>query len=666
MAGGHHRFAPRRARLAAAWAVVALGVCLPASAMPSGVRAATTLLLPRPVATPRLLGGGIVFASDRTLARNGDLYLLGSGLAPRALTHDPITDTAVAVAPTGRLVAFWSDRSGSWQLYLARPDGTAVRRVGGSVATSPTTPDNLPVFSASGATLLVPRPTSSAPAAEQTLIVDVRTGAAHRVAAACWFGFGFAPDGRVVTCQTDPSGPSRLLLFDTTGRVRARFACHQADWSATSRFAVDCGSSTLVVSESGRILRRVAGSFATTTGAPMITPDANRLLVVRRGVLTLVNATTGRVARRVGRSVNGRFTPDGRYIDYTNPRGVDLLVPVAGGRAVSLPDGPTHGGFNLPGVWTSRGQYVFTALPTVSWTAVVEIGDRYGRHARVIGAFPYDDHGSSALLPVPRSSRLVYSFSVRDHANLWVVHADGSALARLTTSTSDQTAPAWSADGSRLAFSTAPFAGTLCGFCEYSIALATPAGQITSMIPPTSEIEDGQPSWSPDATHLAVVLTVTGGIDVVSTTGTSRTTLVTGSYPHSPAWSPDATRIAYINDAGRLELISPLGGPSTPFVPATSATSVAWSPSGTQLVYTTAAGVWVVNATGGAKARRVATVTAPASPTFSPDAAQIAFSATVGVGALRHSAIFVAAADGSALRMVTTSLFNDTTPAWQP
>ena len=100
------------------------------------------------------------------------------------------------------------------------------------------------------------------------------------------------------------------------------------------------------------------------------------------------------------------------------------------------------------------------------------IGDRLGRNARQAGVFASDGHGTSALMWSANGSRLLYESRVRAPRDLWAVAADGSNLHRLTHAGPDASAPAWSADGMRLAYTLAPFTGGLCGFCLGSVVLA--------------------------------------------------------------------------------------------------------------------------------------------------------------------------------------------------
>ncbi len=72
------------------------------------------------------LQGGIVFQSD--LDGDNDIYLLtGAGL--RRLTDDPASDEFPKWSPDGKRVAFSSNRTGRYQIYVMAADGSGVRQI---------------------------------------------------------------------------------------------------------------------------------------------------------------------------------------------------------------------------------------------------------------------------------------------------------------------------------------------------------------------------------------------------------------------------------------------------------------------------------------------------------------------------------------------------------
>lgn len=64
------------------------------------------------------------------LAGNSDVWIMRTnGSNKRQLTNDPSNDRAPTWAPNGRVLAFQSDRTGSWQVFSIKSDGSGVQQV---------------------------------------------------------------------------------------------------------------------------------------------------------------------------------------------------------------------------------------------------------------------------------------------------------------------------------------------------------------------------------------------------------------------------------------------------------------------------------------------------------------------------------------------------------
>jgi serine/threonine protein kinase len=81
-----------------------------------------------------------------------DLYLIkADGSARRQLTDDPAKDRGATWSPDGREIAFYSDRSGSYEIWSIRPDGSGLRQV----TDTPGLFTEMPVWSPDGSRLAV-------------------------------------------------------------------------------------------------------------------------------------------------------------------------------------------------------------------------------------------------------------------------------------------------------------------------------------------------------------------------------------------------------------------------------------------------------------------------------------------------------------------------------
>jgi Tol biopolymer transport system component len=319
--------------------------------------------------------------------------------------------------------------------------------------------------------------------------------------------------------------------------------------------------------------------------------------------------------------------------------------------------------------WSRGGRLAFPVVKGT--TATIEIGDRFGGHARVAGRVAFDDHGMFALAWLGDGSRLLVDTSVRDHADLWTMNADGSAQRRLTNTGERIGEPAWSADGARLAYDDAPFTGGNCGYCGGDVVVADAAGRKAFAVPgaqPGSESADTAPSWAPDGTRLAVSNAFNGGVFVVGLDGSGRAQVAPDAAT-AGAWSPDGATIAYVDNVGGGTIwgVDPAGANRRRLLPRSRlrVTSVAWSRDGRQLAFSTSTGVYVSPSDGSGAPLRVATAVTPGRPAFSPDGTQLAFAAQAGT-VHPYRAIFVVHSDGSRLQQVTKGPYDSLDPAWRP
>lgn len=98
--------------------------------------------------------------------------------------------------------------------------------------------------------------------------------------------------------------------------------------------------------------------------------------------------------------------------------------------------------------------------------------------------------------------------------------------------------------------------------------------------------EDSEPAWSPDGSRLAFTRTTDARrsfqIYVMRADGTGVRRLTRGRFDYSPAWSPDGRWIAYRADGGRLRIIRPdgAGGRTIPTRRPTYIDHPAWAPGG--------------------------------------------------------------------------------------
>lgn len=201
----------------------------------------------------------------------------------------------------------------------------------------------------------------------------------------------------------------------------------------------------------------------------------------------------------------------------------------------------------------------------------------------------------------PDGSKMAFYSAADGNNDIYVVNADGTGRTQLTFTSAPAgvSFPAWSPDGTKIAFQND---------LDGKIYVMNSDGSSIAAI--TTGVDFG-PSWSPDGTKMAFTKVVSGQpeIYVMNADGTNQTRLTNDALQdYDPSWSPDGSKIVFSHDAAdaaELYLINPDGTGLTNLTQSLnlSEVSAAWSPDGTKIAYIgeTASGnsdVFVMNADG--------------------------------------------------------------------
>ena len=302
---------------------------------------------------------------------------------------------------------------------------------------------------------------------------------------------------------------------------------------------------------------------------------------------------------------------------------------------------------------------------------------------------------SLTLLMVAIDAQAQIAFvSDRDRNDeIYVMDDDGKNQRNLTNHPSDDYAPSWSPDGTRIAFMSdrdghVPKGDVLPTF-EIYLMDADGGNQQNLTNDPNSDLS---PSWSPDGKRIAFVSYRDGKVHAIHGWPTSEIYVMDadGGNPQNltnnsdddfhPAWSPDGKRIAFTSYKdghfiGEFEITSEIylmdadGGNQQKLTEnRKNDFSPSWSPDGKRIVFESDRKgdfinfeIYVMDADGGNQQRLTENRVDDWSPSWSSDGKRIAFSSD---GDNKQADIYVMDADGGNQQKITNHPRDDGSPAW--
>jgi TolB protein len=217
---------------------------------------------------------------------------------------------------------------------------------------------------------------------------------------------------------------------------------------------------------------------------------------------------------------------------------------------------------------------------------------------------------------------------------------------------------------------TAIYCDCTAGACP-AFCLSPTASRVVTGVTGTAGPNDSAPAWSPDGARVAYLSG--GDVIVMDAAGTNPVNVTSSpSTEGGPAWSPDGQRIAFASDRNGARELYVMNPDGSSVVRVTTQVGFAgsrpsWSPDGSRLAFTCEvapgnADICVTGVAGTGVVRLTADLATDDAPAWSPDGATIAFSTTrYGPG----PQVATMGADGSAVVQLGGGMLG-WDPAWSP
>jgi serine/threonine protein kinase len=266
-------------------------------------------------------------------------------------------------------------------------------------------------------------------------------------------------------------------------------------------------------------------------------------------------------------------------------------------------------------------------------------------------------------------SQIAFDSERSGNLDIYIMNVDGSNFRQLTGSSGAERGPAWSPDGTQIAFY-----GAASKNGSYDIYVINTDGTGLRNLTNSPNADDKYPTWSPDGTQLAFHSNADGDYDlyIINTDGTGQRNLTNDSADDlGPDWSPEGSRIAFHTNAwGEPYEIAVLDLTTRQIRRLTDNDDTnafpTWSPDGTRIAFHAisslngAVNISILRMDSGA-AEQITAGQDNAFPDWSPDGTHIIYQN----GTSDVSAIYLIPVSGGTPQALTGTQSNFL-PEWEP
>jgi len=552
---------------------------------------------------------------------NADVFIADpDGHHATALLPHAGFDGNGSFSPDGQWVVFTSERDGSYDIYRAHPDASGLERLVEHPAY-----DDQAALSPDGRSLAF---VSTRTGQADIWILDLATKALRNLTnnPAGDFRPAWSPDGQWLAFTSDRDSRKPII----------------------GGFLVQHVTEIYQVRVDGTALRRVTHAQK-VSGSPTWSGDSKHLLFYEAELGELAKITSVTRQRGTTQIATIDLATHEQRVLTTGPGEKWSPRFVAGDRIGYASGGPEGGLEFIDGTAGVRGQ-----VSAPSWSRdrrrMVfhrDVEHKWPPFQRWHSKDPQFRLVRTGIFPTyaPSGNRLLSNDAsgAKLSKNILAMNTDGSQQSVFVEG-GEKTAlgPAWSPDGDRVAFALGHFFPQQLGPAVADIVVVNRDGSGLKILTDGSG-NMGFPSWSPDGRQIAYRASGkdSQGLFVITVaTGAIRALTPASSHDNFPAWSPKGDRIAFTRFFERdyeLYTIKPdgTGARRLTNVPGNDA-HCAWSPDGEWLAFTSARGGFKDEA-----------ALHPGNPQPYGD-------------------VYVMRADGTDVRQLTDTPFEEGTAAWAP
>jgi TolB protein len=296
------------------------------------------------------------------------------------------------------------------------------------------------------------------------------------------------------------------------------------------------------------------------------------------------------------------------------------------------------------------------------------------------------------------SQPLVFTVNDNGWGEIWLMDESGHARKQLTasrpegTDAAGNTGPSWSPDGTQIAYTGTGDAAIEDPAFEDIYVMEGDGGHVERLT--ENDVPDFSPDWSPDGKQIVFsrgtalsAESPSAALYVMDADGSDQHELyrAKGVLLLTPDWSPDGkqiafTRVSFPNGLPKASVyvMSSDGAGAKEVIP--DAAEPDWSPDGEHIAFSSGRDkngqtcfeecqpsdeIYVADADGTNSRRLTSEKAQDSSPSWSPDATQIAFVSDISSPGNRANEIYVVDVTGGEARRLTKNSVWDLEPDWK-